>query len=1530
MPMMPPPKVSIFFEGNTPVVDVNEGDLVQVTGTVTEFNGETQLGNISSIQVVSPAGDANTPVATPVQVTLPETTNGELEQYEGMLVDITSTMTVSQNFFLGRYGQITLASPDDQGNVGRLFQPTNEFLPLSTDAIDLANENARRLLVLDDGQDDDSFGDNPNPVPYLGAPDANGDPTNIIRGGDTVTDLVGVIDFGQIDTPSGGITRDYRLHPTQAPTFTPVNTRTTAPDSVGGSLKVASFNVLNFFNGDGQGGGFPTARGADTASELTRQTDKLVAAIDALDADIVGLIEIENDGYGPNSAIQELVDSLNAVAGANTYAFVDPGTGSQLGTDAITVGFIYKTATVNTVGTSAVLDETIDPRFDTTVQRPALAQTFEEISSGETLTVVNNHFKSKGSIVNDEADIGDGQGNNNPTRTRAAEALVDWLATDPTASGDSDVLIVGDLNAYAKEDPITAILEGADDTPGNSDDFTDVIDQFVTEGYSFTFDGQAGYLDHALASTTLISQVTGATEWHINTDEAAVLDYNEEFNGGPYYNADPYRSSDHDPVLVGLNLSSTTGNTAPDIVSAATATVDENQTSAIDVEANDDTDTEGSGLTYSISDGADQTLFSIDSATGVVTFDAAPDFEAPGDANGDNNYEVQVTVTDSGGLTDVQDIIITVTDAAENTAPFITSDETASVPENQTTAIDVDAGDDFDAEGAGLTYSLTGGADAALFSIDAATGVVTFNNAPDFENPGDVGGDNTYDFEVTVTDSGLLTDVQNVAVTVTNVNEPPTTTLRVEAEDINNVMGYRLEGNNAASGGQMLSLVGFGGPEVGMATFLFSGATGSYDIDLGTFDESDGTANFVIEQDGTQIGSTIVLDQNTNGGAGANNSTRVTRLVGTGIQLTNGSTIKVTGNEQASEHARFDFIEFTPSNGGSDTPPTATDDTATTSEASSVDINVLGNDTGTPPLEVIEVDGNTVTAGTPITLPSGALLTLNNDGSFTYDPNGVFDALNTGQTDTDSFDYLVNNTLGVSEGTVTVTINGIDDSTLGLTINPSSISENGGVANATVSRDTTVGDLVVTLSSSDPGEADVQASVTIANGDTTAPFTITGQDDNAVDGSQTVTITAAAAGFNEGTADITVTDDDAVLPTVLVEAEDISNANRTGYRIENKSVASGGSMLSLLGQGGGEVGTASFTFNETSGNYTLILGTFDEGDGQANFTVDQNGTQVGAIVLDQDPGGNGASANTKVERTVATNVFVATGDTFTITGFEDQSEHARFDFFRFDPAGPTPEVAPEITTADQATVPENQTVVLNVNATDANGDSEGNGGLTYGLTGGADQNSFAINANTGLLSFIAPPDFENPGDSNNNNVYAVEVTVTDSTNRTDSQLINVTVTDVNETGGGGPVIRLEGEDADTIVNYRTENIGVASEGQVLSFRGGGSGEEGSATFNFGDSPDELLGNYDIVVATFDESDGEANFTIDVNGNQVGDLLLDGSLGSNLANASTFISPTVALGVSLAPGDTITVNGFENGGEHARLDYIELVPSTGPF
>ncbi|MEZ4863123.1 MAG: ExeM/NucH family extracellular endonuclease [Caldilineaceae bacterium] len=543
----------IFVFDNGFGVDVAVGDQVRVRGQVYEYNTMTELKRVTTVTIC-----AQDQPLEPALVTLPETFDGELEHYEGMLVHIDSPMTVAQNYFLGRYGQLTLAA------AGRLYQPTNQYAPDSADAQQLIDENHRRILILDDGQDLRALGDNPNPVPYLGAP-----PPAVIRAGDAITGLVGVIDYGRINSaPGSDVGLDYRLQPTQAPLFTTGNPRTEAPTIPTSTLKVASFNVLNYFNGDGEGGdgqgtGFPTPRGATTAAEFARQRAKIIAAIHALNADIIGLMEVENDGYGPDSAIQDLVNGLNAAITATgsttaTYGFIDPGL-TQLGGDEIAVGILYRTNTVTPTGAAATL---ATGAFDQTLtdegrSRQPLAQTFTT-AQGEKLTVVVNHFKSKrpsGTPGAEDSDTGNGAGAWNGRRTQAAQEIAAWLATDPTDSGDPDFLIIGDLNSYAQESPITTLQ-----TAG----YVNLIQHFNgAEAYSYVFDGQLGYLDHALASRSLVTQVVGATDWHINADEPKVLDYDEAFNPPGYYAPDPYRASDHDPVLIGLKLT-TVITTTPD------------------------------------------------------------------------------------------------------------------------------------------------------------------------------------------------------------------------------------------------------------------------------------------------------------------------------------------------------------------------------------------------------------------------------------------------------------------------------------------------------------------------------------------------------------------------------------------------------------------------------------------------------------------------------------------------------------------------------------------------------------------------------------------------------------------------------------------------------------------------------------------------------------------------------------------------------------------------------------------------------
>ncbi len=530
----------IFIYDPNTILSVTNGQSVRVTGVVSEFNGLTEI-TASAVELCS----ANTPTPiTPVNVTLPFTSATQAEQYEGMLVTFSQTLTVSETYSLGRYAELTLSN-------GRLFVPTNITTP---GAAAVAQETANQLnrIVLDDG----SNKQNPDPILFPGGALSA---SNTLRSGYTVTGLTGALSY------SFGV---YRIEVATSPTFdATANPRPSSPNP-GGTLHVAAANLLNYFNGDGMGGGYPTPRGAETLVEFNRQRGKTIPALLALNADIIGVMELENDGDGANSAAQDLLNGLNAATAPGTYAFIaDPATG--VGTDAIHVKLFYKPASVTPVGASLSDANAIFERFP-------VAQTFTQNSNGAKFSVIVNHFKSKGSCPtagDPNVDQNDGQSCWNPKRVQQATELLSFIQTVKTASSDSDVLVMGDLNAYAKEDPITTLKNGG---------LINEVERLITNPYSYVFQAEAGYLDHMITTASLDTQVAGVVEYHNNADEPTVLDYNTNFKSAgqitSLYNADPYRASDHDPLVIGLNLSAsatptTTSTTTPTMTPTLTRTV---------------------------------------------------------------------------------------------------------------------------------------------------------------------------------------------------------------------------------------------------------------------------------------------------------------------------------------------------------------------------------------------------------------------------------------------------------------------------------------------------------------------------------------------------------------------------------------------------------------------------------------------------------------------------------------------------------------------------------------------------------------------------------------------------------------------------------------------------------------------------------------------------------------------------------------------------------------------------------------------
>lgn len=515
----------VFVQVDGAKPNISRGDVVRVSGRVAEL-GEgkgtlTALVELSALQFCGK--EEELPQASLIEEA--PLTADDWEAMEAMGVIIEPTATVLDNDALLSRGELGI------GLLGRQWVPTERFAP-GAEARRLADDNARSRLLLDDTSIANKAPERIAYLPTMPSVDAT------YRIGSEVRNLVGVLDqrLGS-----------YRLHPSERIEVVHTPRPESAPELPAG-LRVASFNVLNFFNGDGKGGGFPTERGASSAEELTRQRAKILSALKAMDADIYVLLEVENDGFEKRSAIEELSFRLNQARGRRQeYDFVR-GPAERLGDDQISVGMLYRTRKLRLAGPAATLT---DPPFNTRHRVP-LAQTFDVIKTNGRLTVVANHWKSKGSCPQmDPAnqDQGDGQGCWNGERINAARGMLEWLKGDPTASGDADFLIVGDLNSYSMEDPMRLMAESGFVNLGHRSGETE---------YSFVFNGLSGSLDHAMASASLATQVRGAAVWHINADEMPDFDYNRENRTkaleARMFRSGPFRSSDHDPLIVSLDL----------------------------------------------------------------------------------------------------------------------------------------------------------------------------------------------------------------------------------------------------------------------------------------------------------------------------------------------------------------------------------------------------------------------------------------------------------------------------------------------------------------------------------------------------------------------------------------------------------------------------------------------------------------------------------------------------------------------------------------------------------------------------------------------------------------------------------------------------------------------------------------------------------------------------------------------------------------------------------------------------------------
>ncbi|WP_127793773.1 ExeM/NucH family extracellular endonuclease [Agromyces sp. LHK192] len=542
---------ALFIFGSAATALVEVGDHVEVTGTVTEFNGLTEItADASGVTIL------DTPATVePAVVGWPATAEGR-ETLESMLIQpAAGAFTVSNTYSTNQYGEVGLAFGPTP-----LIQPTEVGRPGSPEAAAAAADNAARGVLLDDGATTNFFSNTSATPPYIST-------SAPVRVGAAVTfDQPVIVDWRN---------NAWKLNPTTA--FVaggtqPVsfeNDRTESPEDVGGDVTVASFNVLNYFTTLGSDvtncvayedrAGDPVTvdectgtgpRGAWDPADFDAQEGKLVDAINALDADVVGLLEIENSaalGEEADEALATLVDALNEAAGTEKWAFVPssdelPSPSLQ---DVITNALIYQPAAVELVGDPRALGDLSDSGEAFANAREPIGASFAPVAGGESLFVTVNHLKSKGSggPWPGDVDTGDGQGSSNESRVRQATALVEWIDT-VTEAGDA-VAIVGDLNSYTEEDPMHVLYDAG---------YADAVKALSPGEYSYSFSGLSGSLDHVVLNEAALARATGADVWEINAEEAIALEYSRaNYHGTDFLVDGPYRSSDHDPVVVGLD-----------------------------------------------------------------------------------------------------------------------------------------------------------------------------------------------------------------------------------------------------------------------------------------------------------------------------------------------------------------------------------------------------------------------------------------------------------------------------------------------------------------------------------------------------------------------------------------------------------------------------------------------------------------------------------------------------------------------------------------------------------------------------------------------------------------------------------------------------------------------------------------------------------------------------------------------------------------------------------------------------------------
>ena len=549
------------FMGKSSATMPSIGDCVVVKGKVAEYSGvQNATAATQSLTQLLPQSITAATDCDPVKPTelsgVP--TQDQMEALESMLVLPKDTWTITDNYKTNRYGTLSLT-------------PGTEVLRTATDVVApgaaaqaYEAENAAKTIDLDDASTTDltNFKQNGHKERYAYL--ANGAPARV---GYHVTFTKPVV----LESRFGS----FVFQPTQMTAGNPDRSPVTitgerpAVPTVSGDTKVATFNVLNYFSdlGENEPGckGYEDRnhkyvtdkncklRGAWSSQAFANQQTKIVQAINTIDADVVALEEIENPvasgvSTDRDGALKSLVNALNAAAGSEVWAYVPSPSTVPANEDVIRIAFIYKKATITPVGDSIIYD---DPAY-TGLARQPLAQEFKPITDanheGKNFVVIANHFKSKGSAPKNlsgaeaaaNTDNGDGQGNSNGVRVKQARAL----ATFAQRFNGTPTLLVGDFNAYTKEDPLKVLTDaGWAHESGHGDS-------------SYVYGGRSGSMDHVFANSAAHPLITEVKSWAVNAQESIAFEYSRaNYNAYLAFEADnPYRASDHNPEIIGLNL----------------------------------------------------------------------------------------------------------------------------------------------------------------------------------------------------------------------------------------------------------------------------------------------------------------------------------------------------------------------------------------------------------------------------------------------------------------------------------------------------------------------------------------------------------------------------------------------------------------------------------------------------------------------------------------------------------------------------------------------------------------------------------------------------------------------------------------------------------------------------------------------------------------------------------------------------------------------------------------------------------------